>query len=192
MGTTAVFGGSFNPPHVSHVLAVAYVLTTQPIDRVLVIPTFDHPFGKSLVNFTHRHAMCELAFRDFARTEISTLERNLGGESRTLVTLRALQQQQPDEQLRLVVGSDILNEAHKWFGWDEIVALAPLIVLGRVGHAAPGAPAPVIPELASRDLRSMIERGEDVGTLVPREVRRYIDAQGLYRAVSGQPPSPTG
>lgn len=180
MGTTAVFGGSFNPPHVSHVLAVAYVLATQPVDRVLVIPTYDHPFGKSLVNFAHRHAMCALAFADFARTEVSTIEREMGGESRTLLTLKALRSKHPDEKLRLVVGSDILNEAHKWFGWDEIVQLAPLIVLGRVGHAAPGAPAPVIPELASRDLRAMIERGEDVGTLIPRAVKQYLDQHKLY------------
>jgi nicotinate-nucleotide adenylyltransferase len=180
MGVTAVFGGSFNPPHVSHVLAVAYVLATQPVDRVLVIPTYDHPFGKSLVNFAHRHAMCALAFRDFARTEISTIEQELGGESRTLKTLNALKARVPDEQFRLVVGSDILNEAHKWFGWDQITAMAPLIVLGRVGHAAPGAPAPVIPELASRDLRAMIEQGEDVGSLVPRAVREYFAEHGLY------------
>lgn len=182
MTRVAVFGGSFNPPHVGHVLAAAYVLATQEVDALLVIPAFDHPLGKSLVPFEHRFAMCELAFRDLARTSVSNVEQTLGGESKTLYTLRALAKQHPDWSLRLVVGSDILNEAHKWFAWDEVVALAPLIVLGRAGHPAPGAPSPMIPEVASRELRAMLARGEDVGTLVPRAVRAYIEARGLYRA----------
>jgi nicotinate-nucleotide adenylyltransferase len=177
----AVFGGSFNPPHVSHVLAAAYVLATQEIDRVLVVPTYGHPFGKSLVSFEHRFAMCERAFSDLARVEVSSIERTLGGESRTLYTLQALQRAHPDWALRLVVGGDILNEAHKWFAWEQVVALAPLIVLGRQGHSAPGAPSPVLPELSSTTLRAMLARGDDVGALVPRTVRAYLAEHGLYR-----------
>lgn len=182
MTRVAVFGGSFNPPHVSHVLAAAYVLATQPIDQVLVIPAFDHPFGKSLAPFEHRFAMCERAFAPLRDVVVSDVERRLGGESKTLFTLEALVKEHPDWSLRLIVGGDILNESHKWFAWDRVVALAPPIVLGRVGHPAPGAPAPVLPELASRDLRAMLAKGEDVGALVPSAVRAYIAERGLYRA----------
>ncbi len=182
MTRVAVFGGSFNPPHVSHVLAAAYVLATQEIDRLLVVPANDHPFGKRLAPFAHRFAMCERAFADLSRVEVSPIERSLGGEGRTLHMLQALRASHPEWSLRLVVGGDILNESHKWFAWEEVVALAPLIVLGRQGHAAPGAPAPLLPELSSTELRAMLARGEDVGALVPRGVRAYIEAEELYRA----------
>lgn len=182
MTRVAVFGGSFNPPHVSHVLAAAYVLATQPVDQLLVIPAFDHPFGKSLAPFEHRFALCERAFADVRRVVVSDVERRLGGESKTLFTLEALARENPGWSLRLIVGGDILNESHKWFAWDRVVALAPPIVLGRAGHPAPGAPAPVLPELASRDLRAMLANGEDVGALVPSAVRAYIAEHGLYRA----------
>lgn len=182
MKRVAVFGGSFNPPHISHVLAAAYVLATQEIDRLLVVPAFDHPFGKALVPFAHRFAMCLRAFEDLQRVDVSDIERTLGGESKTLFTLQALARMNPDWSLRLVIGSDILNEAHKWFSWEQVIALAPPIVLGRAGHPAPGAPAPLLPELASRELRAMLERGEDVGSLVPRGVRAYLLEHRLYQS----------
>ena len=47
----AVFGGSFNPPHVAHLLAAVYALSTAPIDEVLVVPVYRHPFSKSLIDF---------------------------------------------------------------------------------------------------------------------------------------------
>lgn len=182
MTRVAIFGGSFNPPHVAHVLAAAYVLATQEVDRLLVVPAFDHPFGKSLAKFDHRFAMCERAFADIRRVEVSDIERQLGGESKTLFTLEALAKSHPDWSMRLVVGGDILNESHKWFAWDRVVALAPPIVLGRAGHPAPGAPSPLLPEIASRDLRAMLLEGQDVGSLVARSVREYIAEHGLYRA----------
>jgi nicotinate-nucleotide adenylyltransferase len=175
-----VFGGSFNPPHVSHVLAVAYVLATQPVDRVLVVPCYDHPLGKNLTPFVHRRALCELAFRDLSRCQVSALEEELGEVSRTLVTLRALQAREPTWRLRLIVGADILDERDKWYGWDEIVALAPPIVLGRLGYPSSEAPVPVLPSLASRDLRASLARGEDVSHAVPSAVLAYIRAHGLY------------
>jgi len=179
--TVGVFGGSFNPPHVGHVLAVAYVLAVEPVDRVLVVPCFDHPLGKSLAPFTHRKAMCERAWRDLARVEVSAIEQEMGATSRTLYTLQALAAQHPDWSLRLIVGADILDEREKWFGWDEIVRLAPPIVLGRMGHPHDEAPLPVIPEVASRDVRAMLARGDDASAVVPRAVVTYVREHGLYR-----------
>ena len=181
MRRVAVFGGSFNPPHVSHVLAVAYVLATQEIDEVLVMPTFGHPFGKTLASFEHRVAMCDLAFRHLRNVSVSRLEGEMGGESKTLYTLRKVKETHPDWSLQLVVGTDILRERHKWFAWDEVVAIAPLIVLARVGFPASEASVSVLPEAASRDIRAAMGKGEDVGSLVDRDVIAYAETHGLYR-----------
>ncbi len=176
------YGGSFNPPHVAHVLAVSYVLATQPLDKVLVVPCFGHPLGKTLAPFEHRRALCEAAFAHLRGVEVSSIEQDLGKTSLTVETLRRLRASNPDWNLRLIVGSDILEEQDRWFGWDEIVRLAPLLVLGRLGRPHPGAPPAVLPEVSSSDVRARLAAGEDVSQLLPRGVRAYIAEHGLYGA----------
>ena len=57
MARVALFGGSFNPPHVAHQMVALYVLETQPVDELWFVPTYAHPFGKALVDYDHRIAM---------------------------------------------------------------------------------------------------------------------------------------
>src|SRR3954452_22589054 len=104
----ALFGGSFNPPHVAHQLVGLYVLETEPVDELWLIPCFKHPFDKALAPFEDRLAMCELAAAALGpRARVSDCERRLGGESRTLRTVKALQAQHPGVELSLVIGGDI-------------------------------------------------------------------------------------
>src|ERR1041384_891173 len=92
----AVFGGSFNPPHIAHVLAVVYALEVAPIDRVLIVPVFQHPFAKELASFDDRLAMCKAAMDWIPGASVSTVERDLEGESLTLRMLTHLQKEHPD------------------------------------------------------------------------------------------------
>ena len=178
----AVFGGSFNPPHVAHVLAVTLVLSAHEVDEVLVVPTFQHPFAKSLAPYEDRVKMAELAMGWLPRVSISRVEEELGGESRTLRTLEHLRAAHPDWGLRLVIGADILVEAHKWFGFDTIRTIAPLIVLGRAGVDAEGAPQPLLPEVSSTEVRAAIAEGRasEIKDVMPREVLACIRERGLY------------
>lgn len=182
--TFAVFGGSFNPPHVGHVLAVTYVSSVFPVDGVLVIPVYRHVFGKDLASFEDRFAMCEAAMGWLPRVEVSDVERRLGGESRTLHTLEALLAEAPDRDLRLVIGSDVLPDLPKWYRFERIRELAPPIILGRAGHPHPDAPLAVLPEVSSTTIRAAFRRGpteEDrLDALVPTAVRRHITDHGLY------------
>jgi nicotinate-nucleotide adenylyltransferase len=182
MTSVAVFGGSFNPPHVAHVLACTLVLTTEDVDRILVVPAFRHPFAKPLAPFEDRVAMCDLAMGWLPGVEISRVEEQLGGESRTLRTLEAIASAHPDWKLRLVIGADIVAEAPRWFAFDEIVRIAPPIVLARAGVSAAG--PPLLPEVSSTQVRDAISRGtwEDVSKRVPRAVLAHIRAGGLYGA----------
>jgi nicotinate-nucleotide adenylyltransferase len=180
----AVFGGSFNPPHVGHVLACALLLSVEPIERVLVVPTFRHPFAKSLEPFDDRLRMCEIAMGWIPRVEISAIESEIGGESRTLHTLERLAERHPDWRLRLVIGADILAEAPRWYGFDVIEKLAPPIVLGRAGVESPGAPPPLLPDVSSTQVRALIARGawDELAHLVPRAVLEHVRVQRLYGA----------
>jgi nicotinate-nucleotide adenylyltransferase len=177
----AILGGSFDPPHLGHVFLASYALSMRAVERVLVIPVFQHAFGKRLSPYEHRVAMCELAFRDFARVEVSTLERELGGVSRTLRLIEALEQRHPDLRLRTLIGSDILAESARWQGFDEIARRAPLLTAQRAGHAteAPN-DAPVLPQISSSAIRVALARGDVDVPAVPERVLDYAREHGLY------------
>ena len=180
----AVYGGSFDPPHVAHVLAATYVLTMGDFDRVIVVPVFRHAFDKDLTDFEHRVRMCELAFASLP-VEVSRIEQRLEPPSFTLHTIQRLLADHPSFEPSLVVGSDVLYESPKWHHFERIAELAPLFVLGRAGHAHPAAPAAVLPEVSSTEIRAKLLRRPplDPGTkaLVPRAVLEYILQHGLYQ-----------
>jgi nicotinate-nucleotide adenylyltransferase len=182
----AVFGGSFNPPHVAHVLACALLLSVEDIDHVLIVPAYKHPFAKPLAPFDDRVRMCELGMAWIPRVTVSRVEEEIGGESRTLRTLEHLASSRPDWSLRLAIGSDILAEAPRWYGFAEIAKLAPPIVLARPGVNAPGTGTPLLPAVSSSQVRAAIARGawDEVGELVPRTVLAHLRARSLYRATS--------
>lgn len=177
-----IFGGSFDPPHAGHVLLAAYALSVAPIARVLVVPTFGHPFGKDMAPYGHRLAMCERAFSVLSGVTISRIEEELGGESFTVRTLEALRIQMPDTPLRLLLGADVLPETPRWREFERVSAIAPPFVIGRSGAAPPEDDAPVLPAISSTLVRERYRGGQSVESLVPREVDAYVRAHGLYGA----------
>ena len=179
----AIFGGSFNPPHVSHVLAVTYALSTAPIDDVLVVPVFQHPFAKELASFDDRLEMCRLAMGWLPGVTISKVEQELGGESRTLRTVEHLIATRPRDAFRLLVGADVLADLPKWHRFDRIRELAPPIVLGRAGVEEREAPEAFLPAVSSTELRDRLAAGDvdAIRARVPTKVLEYIAEHRLYR-----------
>ncbi|MEM9493118.1 MAG: nicotinate (nicotinamide) nucleotide adenylyltransferase [Myxococcota bacterium] len=178
----ALFGGSFNPPHLAHQMVCLYVLETSAVDAVWMIPTYRHPFAKELIAFEHRYAMCQRACRGLGgRAEVSAIEAELDlPVSRTLDTVNALAERHPGTRFRLVIGADILAETDKWYRWDEVARLAPPLVVGRGGYGDGGA-AIELPRISSTQVRAILARGESAVPLVSRSVMDYIAEQGLYR-----------
>jgi len=174
----AIFGGSFNPPHVAHQLACAWVLATaRPrVERVWMVPAFKHPFDKRLAPFADRVAMCERAAALFGgRVEVSRVEEELGGDSYTLRTVKALAARHPEHELALVIGGDLVAERERWHGWSELSTLVPFLVVGRgVGDCA-------LPPVSSTDVRERIAAGRPIDALVDAGVADYIAERGLYR-----------
>lgn len=178
----AVFGGSFDPPHRAHLEVVREVMARSLADRVLVVPCVRHAFAKQLTDFSHRLCMartlCDLAGRGVM---VSDIERRLHLSGYTIDTLRALEREHPDEELRLVVGSDVLGESHRWKGFDEVRRLASLIVVLRQGHPIQDADLGPPSDVSSTQVRRILARGEHPGDLVPEPVLRYIRDHGLYK-----------
>jgi nicotinate-nucleotide adenylyltransferase len=180
----AIFGGSFNPPHVAHQLVCAWVLSTaRPrVDRLWMVPTWKHPFDKQLAPYEHRVAMCELSARLFGgRVEVSRIEEELGGASFTLETVKALKARHPDAELSLVIGADLVAERTRWHGWQELERMVPFIVVGRAGVEEVDAQGVTLSPVSSSDVRERLFRGQTVDALVPADVVDYIRAHGLYR-----------
>ena len=187
--TIAIFGGSFNPPHVAHQMVALFVVETQAVDELWFVPTWKHPFAKQLAGYDDRIAMCERVAGSLGeRVRVSRIEEEVAHApgfvaSRTLDTIAALVAKHPADRFRLVVGADILGETDKWYRWDDLVRLAPLIVVGRTGYPAP--PEAVVtglemPEVSSTEVRSRLARGESALPLVPRSVMGYIAERRLY------------
>lgn len=182
----ALLGGSFNPPHVAHLMAAYWVLATEPVSEVWLLPSYRHPFGKTLAPFDARVRMCELAARDLdsARVKVCLAERELAADplvGKTARTLEHLVQQHPGTRFALAIGSDILADTEKWYRWPRVTELARIIVIGRGGHEddVPGLPA--LPAISSTEVRERIRRREDVSSLVPRSVLAFIESHALYR-----------
>jgi nicotinate-nucleotide adenylyltransferase len=180
----AFFGGSFNPPHVAHVLAVVYALSVADVDEVLVVPVYRHPFAKELADFDARLEMCRLAVGWIPHVHVSDVERELGGESLTLRTLEHLAVTRPEWSMRLLVGADVLADLPKWHRFDRIAEIAPPIVLGRAGASASGAPEAYLPKISSTEIREAFAAGdvEPVRPRIPAAVVDYILENGIYRS----------
>jgi len=184
----AVFGGSFDPPHVAHLLTASYVLATGGFDRLVVVPVYEHAFDKKLAPFEHRVAMCRLCFSGLREVSVSDLEAGLPRPSYTERTLERILADHPDWKLRFVMGSDALADTSKWHDYDRVVRLAPPFVVARRGHERPELGPAVLPEVSSTRIRELFAGlpgdatvARELDALVPRSVREYAEAHGLYR-----------
>jgi nicotinate-nucleotide adenylyltransferase len=176
-----LLGGSFDPPHVAHQQVCLAALSLGRLDEVLVVPCFQHAFDKHLTSYPHRLEMCRLALQPFDdRVSVSDVERRIGGVSRTLVTVEHLQAERPGARFTLVIGSDILPELPRWYGWERLQGLVELFVVGRGSVAGPEQFA--LPDISSSEIRRRLAAGEPVRGWVPATVLSYLTTLGLYAA----------
>ena len=174
-----IFGGSFDPPHICHVLVCQYVLAMTPVEKVLVVPAYHHPFDKPSTPYADRVAMCRLAMSTLAPyVEISEIESTREGHSYTIDTVRELQRLYPRDEFRLIIGSDILHETERWKDFEDLRQLAPPIVVPR---GEKNEPSFSFPNLSSTSIRQALREGRDVSEAVPQQVLAYIQSNSLYK-----------
>ncbi len=186
--TIALLGGSFNPPHVAHLLMASWALSAGGVDEVWVIPTGGHPFGKTLAPFEQRFEMCRLAFASLGdRVKILDVER----EPRThysVETVEALAARYPQNQWRWIMGSDTLAQSAQWKDFDRLTQIASPLLIGRKGHPVQGQGGKeavlTLPNVSSTLIREKIATHSESGLegLIPGSVLRYIREHGLYES----------
>lgn len=173
-----LFGGSFDPPHVGHLMAAIAAMVRGAFDRLIVVPCRRHAFGKEMASFEHRVAMARVAFDRVNGVEVSEIESRLPAPNRTLETLRALRVEHPSVRWALVVGADVLAQREHWFRFDDLAAEADVLAVGRSGYV--GGVTPQVPDVNSTLLRAILaEGGDTMGWLDPR-IEAYIRSHGLY------------
>jgi nicotinate-nucleotide adenylyltransferase len=178
----ALLGGSFNPPHAGHRDAALYVHDVLGDEQVWLMPSFHHPFGKSMVGFEHRVRMCELLAKQAGPwLKVSQVEKDVGGDGRTIDTLRYLLPKHAGDRFRLVLGSDIVGDLPKWKAWDEIQKRVEVTILNRAGFPYAKAVGPPLSDVSSTEVRAALAKGERP-KLVPDEVLGYIETHHLYRS----------
>ena len=187
-----IFGGSFNPPHIAHLIVAELVRDQFGLEEIWWMPSAQPPHKRphSLAAPRHRLAMTRLATADQPAFEVSEVEIERGGTSYTVDTVRALQEAHPGTDFGLVLGSDSLVHFGAWHRPDEIVRRVPLIVYRRPGTSPLEAPprfadrvrladAPLL-EVSGTALRARRRQGRSVRYLVPPAVLEYMNRHGLY------------
>jgi nicotinate-nucleotide adenylyltransferase len=184
-----VLGGTFDPPHLGHLVVASDVYEGLGLDRLLLIPSADPPHkrGRVAASAEQRLRMTRAAVAGDARFEVDDLELRRAGASYSVDTLRELRAREPGCELYFVVGVDQLRELPTWHRPEEVARLASLVVIPREGEARLESPYPVtwLPvtriDLSATDVRRRIAEGRSIRYLVPVAVRELIEAEGLYR-----------
>lgn len=192
-----IFGGTFDPPHMGHLIAAQEIHHQVGLDRLLLMPAAVPPHKRDddVTAGALRLEMLRAAVGDDDRFETSDLELGRQGPSYTVDTLRTLRDRWPDAELFLAIGADQLAEFGSWKGPDEIVELARLVTFARSGRApeADGrwsAEIVDVPEIdiSSTRLRERVAAGVPIRYWVAPAVEAIVRREGLYRALGDAGP----
>ena len=184
----ALFGGSFDPVHLGH-LVVAEAAADVLGARVRLMPAREQPFkrGAAAATPAQRVEMLELAVRGNPRLSVERIELELPTPSYTVRTLRALAEREPGNRFTLLLGADAARELPAWHEAAALPGLADVVVFARLGRTL-GPELPIqrvidVPavEVSATEIRRRVAEGRSIRYLVPDAVREYIAAHGLYR-----------
>lgn len=130
-----IYGGTFNPIHNAHVEIVRFLAVREDVKRVLVIPTFvpPHKDCPDLASGEIRLELCRAALEGIEKVEVSDIELKRREKSYTVDTLRALKDQNPQAELALCCGGDMIATLHLWYAYREILKLAEILAVRRIG-----------------------------------------------------------
>jgi nicotinate-nucleotide adenylyltransferase len=184
-----ILGGTFDPPHLGHLVVAADAYEALRLDRLLFVPSAQHPFKHSRVRAAPelRAEMVSAAIRGDERFGVDEMELHRPGPSYTVDTLRSLRERFPEDELFFFIGADNLRELPSWREPEEVVRLATLVVMSRGGeHAGPVLPYPALAvevtrvDISATEVRRRAGSGRSIRYLVPEAVREIIARESLY------------
>ena len=198
MSKVGLFGGSFNPPHLGHLICAQEAAEQLQLDRVVLIPVHT-PTHRGLPGDPGpqaRLALCEAGVDGNQRLAVSAVEVERGGTSYSIDTLRSWSEANPDDDLTLIVGNDVAAEFPSWREPAEVLELARLAVVSREGESelllseelSAGIPDSDVVgvtmtrvDISSSLVRERVAAARSIEYLVPGPVAELIEAEGWYR-----------
>jgi nicotinate-nucleotide adenylyltransferase len=204
VASVGILGGTFNPPHIGHLVCAQEARSQLRLDRVVLMPVHTPPHKAALDDPgpEARLALCQAAIAGDDELEISALEIERGGSSYTVDTLRALNGSREGDDLTFIVGGDMASSLPSWREPEAVLELARVAVAEREEHrrheiaerlgALRGADERIVfftmprLDISSSDIRRRIAEGRPIRWLVPAEVCDEIERRGLYGAATGK------
>lgn len=182
-----ILGGTFDPPHIGHLIIADQVLTLCNLDEVRFMPNHIPPHKEKKSNSTvkDRLNMLELATNDHSRYKIETIELKREGKSYTYTTMSLLRQLEPENTFSFIIGGDMIDYLPKWYKVEELIKLVQFIGIARPNYKGETT-YPVqfidIPsiDISSSKIREKIAQGHSVKYLLPDSVIQYIEENHLY------------
>ena len=183
-----IFGGTFDPPHVGHLLAAVDAVEQLTLDRLVFVPTATQPLKVGVVRATatQRLAMVRLLVGDDARFEVDPIEIERSGLSYSVDTLAEYARREPVAERFFLVGADVVGTFDKWREPERVLSLARMVVLTR-DDAPVALPERALPlrsrrvDVSSTEIRARVAAGRSLHGFVPELVAAYIAAERLYR-----------
>ncbi|MFA5833149.1 MAG: nicotinate (nicotinamide) nucleotide adenylyltransferase [Bacteroidota bacterium] len=190
---TGIYGGTFNPPHVGHLIVAEQVRTELSLDKITFIPSYISPHkqeGESDIA-EHRLAMTKLAVSSNVKFDCSDIEIAKRETSYTIITLEQLKNKNPHDSLFLIIGMDNYLTFHLWKEPQRILTMATLVVMNRPGYPQQvneviGTKNTVfidVPniDISSSEIRRRVNEQKSIHYLVPNTVEEYIHSNNLFR-----------
>ena len=183
----AIFGGSFDPPHLGHVDAAKGLFKNPAVKSVLVVPSFGNPLKKPVTSYEHRLEMARAAFSGIdTQIQISDVERDIECKFAWQLIERLKAQH---EKLAFVIGTDQLAQLREWDRYPQVLEMCDWIILERQGFRdSTPTPSNMVrvhtkaKEVSSTQIREKFALGqvEEIKSLLPRSVREYIERNQIY------------
>jgi len=201
MKSIAILGGSFNPVHYGHLKMAEAAMESSHFSKVLFIPTGTpyHKEQKSLLPFSNRLKLLELAIENCPDFAFSPIEGEREGNSYTFDTVRELLRQNPTNSYSLLIGTDQFLTLRSWHKIKELGQLADFYIANRNGEMSfltfqkekealekelslhcKLFPMPAI-DLSSTEIRNLLKEGKSIHGMLPKSVEEYILKKGFYR-----------
>ena len=186
-----IFGGTFDPPHVGHLIIAEQAVGQLRLDKLIFIPAFLPPHKRKggQANPLQRLRMVRSAIKNYPKFAVSAMEIRRGGISYTIDTLRELQRRYPLARFYLIVGGDNFATLKSWKSVGDILNLASIVVYARSSHRQTKKSPKnrriihlrgALLGVSSTMIRERVKRGESIKFLTPETVRHFIERNKLY------------
>ncbi|MFG6148449.1 nicotinate-nucleotide adenylyltransferase [Halobacillus sp. B23F22_1] len=181
-----LLGGTFDPPHLGHLIMAEHVLEVMHLDEVWFVPSHVPPHKqKSSLMAEDRLRMVERAIEGNPQFSLSTVELEREGKSYTIDTIKQLQSQYPGNNFCFIIGGDMVQHLDRWHRIDELKKLVQFVGVGREGYQLASSrdvklvDIPRI-DISSSMIRKRLAQGKSIRYLVTHEVYEYIKEHSLY------------